>query len=469
MSNKTVLHVEGTHCAGCKARIESKVAGLKGVESVLVDYASGACTIQYDESKVSQARIVTVIKDLGYDVQPALDGPWSEGQCASATQSPVPLARKLILGAALLGLISAGYWFVQKSGALTLLARLSDGNLGYGLIFVVGLLAGFHCMGMCGGLVVAYTAGRRGSGGGQSSVLPHLQYNLGRVISYSIVGAILGGTGSFFGISPAFTSVLTLVVALVMVVMGISLLTDGRLLSKFNLALLSAVARFLFGQEGHPGQGPLVVGLLNGFMPCGPLQAMQLYALASGSVVRGALSMAVYGLGTVPMMFGLGSIISLLSGIRVKQALKLSGAAVVVLGLLMLNRGLANFGMGLGASPGPQVASQAPSAVTPAAAAAVVPTAEAEAGPQGFQTVRMQVTYQGYVPNTLQVKKGIPVRWVIDVKQMTRCTDTIILPEYNIRKPLQMGENVVEFTPDRTGVIQFSCWMQMVWGKFVVS
>jgi plastocyanin domain-containing protein len=81
----------------------------------------------------------------------------------------------------------------------------------------------------------------------------------------------------------------------------------------------------------------------------------------------------------------------------------------------------------------------------------------------------MQVTYQGYVPNTLQVKKDVPVRWVIDVKEMTRCTDTIILPDYNIRKPLQMGENIVEFTPDKAGVIRFSCWMRMVWGKFVVS
>jgi len=370
-----------------------------------------------------------------------------------------------------LALIFAGYWLIQRSGALALLAQLNERNLSYGLIFVVGLLASFHCVGMCGGLVVAYTAGRRGNGRSLSSLLPHLQYNAGRLISYTAIGAVLGGIGSFFGVSPAFTGILTLVVGLVMVVMGISLLTDGQLLSKVNLGPLSAVARFLYGQEGRPGQGPLVVGLLNGFMPCGPLQAMQLYALASGSVVRGALSMGVYALGTVPLMFGLGSVISFLSGSRVKQALKVSGAIVVVLGLLMLNRGLANFGLGLSNGPARTVASQAVPGVTPAATAAGAPTGVAEAAPEtlAFQTVRMQVTYQGYVPNTLQVKKDVPVRWVIDVKEMTRCTDTIILPDYNIRKPLQMGENIVEFTPDKAGVIRFSCWMRMVWGKFVVS
>ncbi len=82
---------------------------------------------------------------------------------------------------------------------------------------------------------------------------------------------------------------------------------------------------------------------------------------------------------------------------------------------------------------------------------------------------KMQLTYKGYLPNTLRVKKGILVRWVIEVKEMSRCTDEIILPEYNIRKRLHYGENVIEFVPTREGVIWFSCWMQMVWGKFVVS
>jgi plastocyanin domain-containing protein len=86
------------------------------------------------------------------------------------------------------------------------------------------------------------------------------------------------------------------------------------------------------------------------------------------------------------------------------------------------------------------------------------------------QTVRMAVTYQGYVPNTLQVKKDVPVRWVIEAKEISRCTNEIVLHDYNISQKLKQGqEYVIEFTPTHTGVIRFSCWMQMVWGKFVVS
>jgi hypothetical protein len=223
------------------------------------------------------------------------------------------------------------------------------------------------------------------------------------------------------------------------------------------------VARFLYGQEGgSKSRGPLVIGLLNGFMPCGPLQAMQLYALASGSVVRGALSMGVYALGTVPLMFGFGSVLSLLSGERVKQALRVSGVVVVILGLLMVNRGLANFALGVGSASAVR-SSNTPVAAAPQVQATPMPTTPA------YQTVTMQLTSRGYEPNTLQVKKGIPVRWVIDVKEMSRCTDTIIMPDYKIRKSLEYGENVIEFTPTQTGIIRFSCWMQMVWGKFVVS
>jgi plastocyanin domain-containing protein len=81
----------------------------------------------------------------------------------------------------------------------------------------------------------------------------------------------------------------------------------------------------------------------------------------------------------------------------------------------------------------------------------------------------MDLTYRGYSPNVIFIKKDIPVRWIINVKQMSGCTDEIILLEYNIKKPLQYGENIIEFTPDRLGDIKFSCWMQMVWGKFVVT
>jgi len=73
------------------------------------------------------------------------------------------------------------------------------------------------------------------------------------------------------------------------------------------------VAGLIYRERQRGNKGPFTVGLLNGLMPCGPLQAMQIYALSTGNPLKGALSMLLFSLGTVPLMFGLGALGSLLS------------------------------------------------------------------------------------------------------------------------------------------------------------
>ncbi len=452
MSKQIGIHVEGTTCAGCQARIESAVAALEGVESVHVDYATGAGTVRFDDTRVSQTKILKTIDKLGYRARKT-DEEAGRGRPASSMPS------RLIIAGVLLVLFLAGYMLLNKSGVLTLLERLSEQNLSYGLIVTIGVLSSFHCVGMCGGLVLTYTARqqvRDNKPGG--SLLPHLQYNVGRVISYTATGAILGGFGSFFAISPAFTGSVTLLAAAFMLLMGVSLLTEWKWLSKFGLHMPAFLGRFLYGQGAGPNpRAPLVIGLLNGLMPCGPLQAMQLYALASGSASRGALSMAAYAVGTVPMMFGLGSVLSFVSHERTRQMLRVSGAIVIALGVLMFSRGMANFAF----VPSP----------SPAVTQLVQPTqqtADSAAAPE-VQVVNMKLTRRGYEPSTLYAKAGVPVRWVIDVVEMSGCTNELIMPSYGIDKKFKYGENVIEFTPKAAGEIKFSCWMRMVWGKFIVQ
>ena len=131
--------------------------------------------------------------------------------------------------------------------------------------------------------------------------------------------------------------------------------------------------------------------------------------------------------------------------------MKYSGAIVMLLGLGMLYRSLANFGFN------PSIFYLSPEIVQ-------------EANQQKFQEVHMSVNIYGYQPNIFYVKRGIPVKWIIDGSGITGCTNEIILHgDYNIRKKLIKGENIVEFTPGEIGEIKFSCWMQMVWGKFIVT
>jgi plastocyanin domain-containing protein len=87
-----------------------------------------------------------------------------------------------------------------------------------------------------------------------------------------------------------------------------------------------------------------------------------------------------------------------------------------------------------------------------------------------YQEINMSVTRSGWVPNTFTVKKGIPVRWNIDVQQLTSCNKELIFREFNIdQKFSREGEKLtIEFTPTKTGRFQFTCWMGMITGTMVV-
>ena len=143
-----------------------------------------------------------------------------------------------------------------------------------------------------------------------------LLYNLGRVISYTVIGAILGfagmliGGGSGVGISIFLQGILKIIAGIFMVLMGINMLGIFPGLRRF----IPQIPRFLAGRVNQKKAGnrqPFIVGMLNGLMPCGPLQSMQIVALASGNPLAGAFSMFMFSLGTVPLMLGLGSFVSL--------------------------------------------------------------------------------------------------------------------------------------------------------------
>ncbi len=84
------------------------------------------------------------------------------------------------------------------------------------------------------------------------------------------------------------------------------------------------------------------------------------------------------------------------------------------------------------------------------------------------QEIRMSVDASGWTPDSFVLKKGVRVRWIIDVKELTSCNNEIIVRDYGLDIKLRKGENVVEFTPSSTGVVRWSCWMGMIQGTFIV-
>jgi plastocyanin domain-containing protein len=218
-------------------------------------------------------------------------------------------------------------------------------------------------------------------------------------------------------------------------------------------------------------RNPLVIGLLNGFMPCGPLQAMQLYALSTGSPIAGGISMFLFSMGTVPLMFGIGALSSALSKKFTHRVMKIGAILVTVMGMTMFTYGFGLSGFNF------DFASRAIAAINPfASTRAAFRYGGGEAGTGAFQPVienGIQIvnsTLSGGRYPAITVQQGIPVKWTINASQgsINGCNNRMIIREYKIEHRFQPGENVIEFTPDKTGRFSYSCWMGMIRSSITV-
>jgi sulfite exporter TauE/SafE/copper chaperone CopZ len=442
-----VLHVDGMTCISCQNKIEKKMRNTVGIVSADVSYSAGTATVVYDPDAISQSNIVLIIQKLGYQVNKSRQK---------------PNVRRAV---GFLIIIAALYVILEQFGILNLLVptQLAQTNMGYGMLLVIGLITSVHCVAMCGGINLSQCIPRGESADGEralkrdnrtAALRPAFLYNLGRVISYTVVGFIVGALGSVINFSNTAQGVLKLVAGVFMVIMGVNMLGIFPWLRKLTPRMPKIFARKINTGKSK-SKSPLIVGLLNGLMPCGPLQAMQIYALSTGSPFAGALSMLLFSLGTVPLMFGLGALSSILSK-KFTQKVMVAGAVLVaVLGLSMLSQGWGLSGLSL-ASIVPQSAS----------AAVQTPNSTIEGG---VQIVKSELSSGRYPAITVQA--GIPVKWTIDAPEGTinGCNNRIFIPEYGIEYEFKPGENIIEFTPAKTGTFPYSCWMGMIRSSITVT
>ena len=154
-----------------------------------------------------------------------------------------------------------------------------------------------------------------------------------------------------------------------------------------------------------------------------------------------------------------GYFASLVSSKATNKILKLSGALVIILGVLMLNNGLALTGTGYDLKTITSVNAFTGNAV-----------ADGDYEIQGgYQIIRMEVNRNGWKPDTFILKKEVPVKWIIDGKEITGCNKEIQVPKLGLKIPIKQGIQTIEFTPTEEGNIPWSCWMGMIPGMFIVK
>lgn len=438
------LHIGGMTCISCQNKIEKKLCNTAGIESAAVSYVSGIAEVEYDPAILTLKDIAKIIERLNYEV-------------LTDRKEPADNKSRAI---GLLILILALYMLMQQFGVTNLFNSfpLAEAGMGYGMLFLIGLLTSVHCLAMCGGINLSQCIPQadKTGGGPFSSLRPSFLYNFGRVVSYTIVGGMVGALGSVISFSGVFKGAVQLGAGVFMIIMGVNMLGLFPGLRKLIPHMPRVFARKIDAEKGS-GKSPLYVGLLNGLMPCGPLQAMQLYALSTGSVTKGALSMLLFSLGTVPLMFGLGTLSSVLSQRFTRKVMTAGAVLVVVLGLSMFSNGWSLSGLSSIAFAG-----------TPAASASTAGNTSGIVVKDGVQEIKSTLSSRQYPAITVQA--GIPVKWTIDAPagSINGCNNKISIPEYKIQYQFKPGENVIEFTPASTGKYPYSCWMGMIRGSITV-
>lgn len=298
------LNVSGMICRACEDAIADALLHTRGVISAQAHYWRSRVTITYDPDIVTEDALRQVLTNAGYP-------PGAHGMGG------------VVVDLICLALVGVLYWGLPKLLMLVQVPALAE-HASLGLVFLVGLLTSTHCIGMCGGILLAQTTDAHGvTGRSKRGLIASAAYNGGRVVSYTAVGAVCGALVLLIGLRMA----------------GI---LPGLRPSETELpgaCSLNARTRRRFAGQ------PLIIGLLTGVMPCGALSAMWLYAMSSGSAVRGALVMLVFSLGTVPLLFLFGALQSFLPRGWMKYIVKGSAVLVVTLGLSMLVKGIRLFGM----------------------------------------------------------------------------------------------------------------------------
>jgi uncharacterized protein len=208
-------------------------------------------------------------------------------------------------------------------------------------VFLVGLLGGAHCLGMCGGIVTALTVHLPGQRPAWSR---HLAYHAGRITTYAAAGALAGGLGAgalrLDGLLPVqmllYIAAQLMLVALGLYLVGIRSFLD--LFERAGLALwrrLQPAASALFPVRTAP-RG-YAVGLLWGLLPCGLVYSVLATALVTGGAASGALVMLAFGAGTLPSLLAAGTLFPALHRIRRAQGVRrAAGSIVIAFGLLGL-------------------------------------------------------------------------------------------------------------------------------------
>lgn len=456
------LPVTGMTCQACVVRVGTALRAVPGVLDVKVSVRRGTARVRTD-AHVPRGRLVRAVQQAGYDVGHD-DRAWLTGD--PAVWRDVAMAVGTLVALGLLLRASGVTGLADRVGGLA-----TSGNLL--MVILVGVAAGLStCMALVGGLVLAVSA-RHAEQHRQATTVqrlrPHLAFNAGRVAGFGVLGALLGALGSAVSLTGRPFAVVMIAVALVMGAIGLRLTHLSPRLSRLGTVSLPAQLSSTLGLDRVRGRYSDRTAALAGagtfLLPCGFTQAVQVYALSTGSPLRAGVIMALFALGTLPGLLGIGGVTATVRGAFAARFFRFAGVTVLAFAAINVSGALGILAPSLGAPPAAAASPASTGAVTPDAAPTVSDNVTLDGDIQVLHTTQVA---DGYQPATATVYAGRTVRWEI-ISVSLSCAASLYAPDLGIEPMvLEPGLNVLEFTPAEAGTLRYSCGMGMYEGSITV-
>ncbi|MEI6627706.1 MAG: sulfite exporter TauE/SafE family protein [bacterium] len=425
-----IFYASGMHCASCELIIHKEISQLSGVKKVMVSAVDNSVKIEVTDDKVvSVALLNKKFKELGYHFshQP------NKGSDSLTTW---------ILAVAVSVVFLVIFFLFGKLGLSSWILVGAESSLI--AFFVFGLIAGSSsCAALVGGIVLSLSKNWLGTKDQAISgkILPHLVFNLGRLLSFAILGAILGAIGSKALLSPTVHNVMIALVSLYMVISGLKLMGISLGGRWFSLSS-KKVTKKLADLDENKTMSPFVIGLLTVLLPCGFTLVTESVAMISGSWFTGMMIMVMFVFGTAIPLLLIGFFsVKLMSGHFARLFTKIAGILIIVFALynLTIQFNLDDF-----------------LAVKPVSDTVKTETINA-------RTINMVYTSQQDIsPNTIEVKVGEKIHLVLDVKDTAYgCMSTIMIQElFETPQRLRAGSQIImDFTATKAGSYLITCAM----------
>ena len=338
-------------------------------------------------------------------------------------------------------------------------------------MIALGLATSVHCISMCGPMVVTYAVKGEEGEHWTRKIAPNLAYQAAKLVSYVLVGLLLGAVGSAFNLNGVRPWIMFAAGAF-MIILGLGMTGKfpwaARMTPRPPKFLITSLSKLRRKAKADADEGvssiatPISFGLLTGLMPCAPLQAAQLAAAGTGSVLYGGVAMLAFGLGTFPLLFTFGVASSMIPKDWKNRMTVALAIVVMVFGLVFINRAATLVGS-------PVTFNTVKTALVGGGAKATDASSFTK-GADGVVEVPLTIENTQYVPSTVHIPADTPVRLVVDRKEDVACSNAIVFPQLGINHPLaDNAVTTVDIPATKSGTYTMTCGMGMMSGTLVVG